>query len=277
MRIAVTGGKGGTGKSIIATALASELVKTDSVVLVDADVECPNDHLLLSIDLEKVEDVKINLPEIDPKKCIKCGKCSEVCRENAFVFVKDRLPIFIEEQCTGCMACKLVCPAGAIKKKPRVIGYIYEGEKDKVNLVSGKLLPGRKESSPLVHALNDHVKNSKKDFQIFDTAAGSSCPVIGALMDSDLAIAVTEPTPLGANDLRIILQLLEQLDIPKKIILNKTGIGSEKEIENIAEEFNTLIVARVPYSKKIMEDYSQGKPIETPEIKRFASRIEVLE
>ncbi|MBD3310595.1 P-loop NTPase, partial [Candidatus Woesearchaeota archaeon] len=47
MKIAITGGKGGTGKSTIAVALASLISKNKDVLLIDADVDCPDDHLLL--------------------------------------------------------------------------------------------------------------------------------------------------------------------------------------------------------------------------------------
>ena len=49
MKIAITGGKGGTGKSTIATSLASFLSKNNKVLLIDADVDCPGDDLLLNL------------------------------------------------------------------------------------------------------------------------------------------------------------------------------------------------------------------------------------
>ena len=65
MKIAVTGGKGGTGKSTVATSLAVESAKNKKTVLVDADVECPNDHLLLSIKREKYSNVYQPIPKWD--------------------------------------------------------------------------------------------------------------------------------------------------------------------------------------------------------------------
>ena len=54
MKIAITGGKGGTGKSTISTALAIELATgQNKVLLVDADVECPDDHIILSTNRKK--------------------------------------------------------------------------------------------------------------------------------------------------------------------------------------------------------------------------------
>lgn len=272
----VTGGKGGTGKSLIATALAVELAKRHKVLLLDADVECPNDHYLLSAELKKIKDVTIPIPIINEDICIKCGKCAKVCKENALVFILGKSPIFVDDQCIGCMACQLACPVNAISRGERVIGSISEAEVHGIELVSGDLIPQEKESSPLVHALKKYAGKKKSDFVITDTQAGSHCPVIAALMDSDIALAVTEPTPLGAHDLKIILALLKELEIPGGIVLNKTGIASEKPIDDIAIAFNVPIVARVPYSDKIMEDYCNGKPMDTPEIKQLASMLEEL-
>jgi MinD superfamily P-loop ATPase len=114
MKIAVTGGKGGTGKSTIATALAIELSQKGRVLLVDADVDCPNDHLILNIEREKVRDIFQPIPKINKKKCKKCGKCSEVCRENAIFQIKGEYPLVISDQCIGCSACMIACPFGAI-------------------------------------------------------------------------------------------------------------------------------------------------------------------
>jgi MinD superfamily P-loop ATPase len=127
MKVAITGGKGGTGKSTISTALAVELAKKYKVMLVDADVECPDDHILLSTKREKVRDVEAFLPLFNEEKCLKCGKCSEVCNENAIVLIKDKFPILVSGQCTGCGACRLACPNEAITEDIQIIGSIYQG------------------------------------------------------------------------------------------------------------------------------------------------------
>ena len=95
MKIAITGGKGGTGKSMVATALAVELAKSHKVLLVDLDVECPDDHLILSIERREVGEVNIEMPEVDREKCIKCGRCAEVCRENAILFKEGEWPVLM--------------------------------------------------------------------------------------------------------------------------------------------------------------------------------------
>ena len=101
MKIAVTGGKGGTGKSTVAISLAVEFARNKKTLLVDADVECPNDHLLLSAKRKKYSNVYQPIPKWDFKKCIKCGKCASVCKQNAIVFVKNKYPAFIKDVCIG--------------------------------------------------------------------------------------------------------------------------------------------------------------------------------
>ncbi len=263
MRIAITGGKGGTGKSMIATALAVELAKKSKVLLVDADVDCPNDHLILSIKRKKVKDIYQTKPVWDLKKCIKCGKCSEACRENAIVFVKGKFPIFVPDLCIGCNACRIVCPTKAIGKGKQQIGVIYSGNNHGVDLITGEMAIGYEEAGPIVNALKEYVDGIKKkyDYVLFDTAAGAHCNVISALIGCDKAIGVTEPTPLGQYDLGLILHLANTLKIPINVVLNKAGIGNKKLIEDIAKKYKTSIIAEVPYKKEIIESYSKGIPI----------------
>lgn len=262
-QVAITGGKGGTGKSMIATALAVELAKKNKILLVDADVDCPNDHLILGIKRKKVKKIYQTIPVWDFKKCIKCGKCSEACRANAIVFVKKRYPIFVSDLCSGCNACRIVCPTKAISKGKQQIGMIYSGNNHGVDLVIGEMAIGYEESGPVVTALKKYVSGIKKkyDYVIVDTAAGAHCNVISALIGCDITIGVTEPTPLGMYDLELILQLTKVLKIPIYIILNKAGIGDRKLIEDIAEKYKIKIIAEVPYKKEIVEAYSKGIPI----------------
>ena len=127
--IGITGGKGGTGKSTIATALAVELGKKFNVLLVDMDVDCPNDHLILNIKRNLVKKVNQRIPKWNLKKCNKCGLCGKVCKQNAIVSIKGKKPIFMQNQCNGCGACLIKCPVNAISWINKEIGMIYRGNK----------------------------------------------------------------------------------------------------------------------------------------------------
>ncbi len=275
MRIAVTGGKGGTGKSVIATSLASYLSKSKKVMLIDLDADCPNDHLILDIKLNWEKDVESMLPKFDFSKCIKCGKCSEVCVFKAIVFVKGKNPILIPEQCSGCGACKIVCPAKCIGETKKVIGSILSGKKNNMLLISSDLKPGEPVSEFVVGAAKEFAKPKEKDHDItiIDTAAGTHCDVISACTGCDVALAVTEPTPLGAHDLRLILDLLKILKVPAKIVLNKSTVGDKKLIQDIAKEYCIEIIAEVPYEKSIVKSYSKGKPVKHKAIEQLAGEL----
>jgi MinD superfamily P-loop ATPase len=79
MIISVASGKGGTGKTLVATSLALSLKDRERVQLLDCDVEEPNDHIFLKPVITGSEAVCIPIPEVDEKKCTYCGKCAEVC------------------------------------------------------------------------------------------------------------------------------------------------------------------------------------------------------
>jgi len=271
-RIAITGGKGGTGKSTIATALALELAQKNKILLIDADVDCPNDHLILNIKRKKEKDIFQPIPKFNFSKCKKCGLCSRVCRENAIVFVKGKYPILIPEQCIGCSACMISCPYGAITKDKKKIGTIYSGKIKNLDFLSAETEIGVEEESPVVNALKDFAKDKEKkyDFILIDTSPGTHCNVISALSRVDLAFCVTEPTPLGQHDLKLILNLLKKLKIPSKIILNRADIGNKKLIQKIAKKYKAEVIAEIPYSEKILQAYSKGLPIKNKNIREMA-------
>jgi len=268
MIVGITGGKGGTGKSVIATSLAYELSKKYKVMLIDADVDCPNDHLILSIKRIKEKTVFQTIPKWDYKKCIKCGACSKACKEHAIVFVKNRFPIFIPEQCIGCKACIVSCPVNAIGEHRKKIGTIYSGAREKLKFFSGESVVGYKESSRVVSSLLNFVNPLIKDYDyvIIDTAAGTHCNVITALMKCDFALAVTEPTPFGIHDLRLIIKLLKILGLPYKTVLNKSTINKKLKLKGL--------IAKIPYKESILKAYCKGIPIEDESIKNLAKAFE---
>ncbi|MCD4705779.1 ATP-binding protein [bacterium] len=266
--IGITGGKGGTGKSTIATSLAYGLSEKYKILLVDADVDCPNDHLLLSIKRNLLKKVEQRIPKCDFQKCTQCGLCGTVCKTKAIISIKGKNPIFTKEQCNGCGACVLKCPNQAISLDKKEIGEIYTGSNFNIDLLSGELKTNEPVSEFVVNSLNEIIEQKKinYDYIIIDTAAGLHCPVIAALEICDKVFAVTEPTPLGAHDLKLILQLSKKININTDIILNRANIGNKKEIDLLAKEFDNNIIAEVPYSKDVILKYSTGKPIKNKNI-----------
>jgi len=265
-RIAITGGKGGTGKSTVAVLLAADFLRKDKkVVLVDCDVECPNDYLLISQKLNKpAKKVYAKFPELDKKKCKKCGLCVKTCRENAIFQKPGDYPVFVKELCSACGACWIVCPYKAIKTKREEVGKIFVNKvKKDFWLITGLAKPGLEETGPVVAEVKKFVskftEKEKADIVLFDTAAGTHCPVITALLDCDLAYAVTEPTPMGAYDLELILDLCKRLKIPSKVILNQSDLGDAKKIYSIVKKLGIKIEKEIPYSRKIVDAYSRGE------------------
>jgi len=263
--IGITGGKGGTGKSTVATALAYEIAKDKKILLVDADVDCPNDHLLLSIERKETQIVEQRIPDFNLTKCSNCGLCSTVCKTNALVSIKGKDPILITTQCNGCGSCAFICPEKAISWVKKRIGKIFSGKNHGIDYLGGELKANEPVSEFIVNSLNKVINKEKEnyDFIIIDTSAGTHCPVIAALEMCDKVYSVTEPTPLGMHDLEIILQLLKKLKKESKIVINRSDIGNKKLIENLSEKYNVPVLAEIPYSKEIVNNYSRGLPITT--------------
>jgi len=270
-KIAVTGGKGGTGKSTVAILLANKyLNQNQKVILCDLDVECPNDHLLLGLKLGKSSaSCYAEFPLLNKKKCQKCGLCVKSCYNHTIFQVPNQYPTFLRDLCSGCGACWHVCPYGAIGKTQEKIGEIYSHKiRNNFYLITGFAQPGVGKTGLVV---TDYVVAKTKEFAldfaikleantiIFDTAAGTHCPIITGIMNSDFAYAVTEPTPMGAHDLGLILDLCQKLKVPAKVILNQADLGDKEKTENIAAKFKTIVELKIPYSKKIAKAYSAGK------------------
>jgi len=267
MKIAITGGKGGVGKSMVATSLAVELARKTKTILVDADAECPNDHLLLSIKRKKYATVYQSIPKFNYSKCTKCGKCASTCKRGAIVWVKGKYPAFVKDACIGCMACLSACPYGAITETKKEIGKIYTGKNYNVNLVSSELKLGELASGEVVAEVRKYSdkinKKIKADIMIIDSSPGIGCPVIASLVGTDYIVAVTEPTPSALFDLKRVLYLAEHFGIKHGIVINKFDLAKNfyKEIEKFAKENNIPILGKIPYRKDFVQSTIKMKPV----------------
>ncbi|MEA3230119.1 MAG: ATP-binding protein [archaeon] len=267
MKIAITGGKGGTGKTMVATSLAVEFARNEKTMLVDADAECPNDHLLLSAKRTLYTKVYQPIPKWDFDRCIKCGKCASICKQNAIVFVKGKYPAFVKDVCVGCRACIAVCPENAITETKKDIGTIYTGKNHDVNLVSGELKLGELASGEIVAGVRKYSeeinKKIKAEVMLIDSAAGIGCPVIASLVGTDYIIAVTEPTPSALHDLKRVLYLADYFRIRHGIVINKSDLEKSfcSKIEEFAKEKNIPILGKIPYRKDFVDATIKMRPV----------------
>ena len=119
------------------------------------------------------------------------------------------------------------------------------------------------ESGPVVTAARefaqDFARQKDADYLLMDTAVGMHCGVIRALLDVDYAYVVTEPTPLGAHDLALILRLLKKLGVSARIVLNQSNLGRRDWVDKIARDFGVKIDWEIPFSQDLVEAYSQGR------------------
>jgi MinD superfamily P-loop ATPase len=258
MIISVASGKGGTGKTLVATSLALSLKDIDRVQLLDCDVEEPNDHLFLKPEINGSEDVSILVPSVDESKCTYCGKCAKVCAFNAIAVLGNHVLTF-PQLCHGCGACSYLCPEKAISEESRETGSVEWGHADGVSLVQGKLTVGEAMPGPVIRKVKEYADNNGGTVLI-DVPPGTSCPVVEAVKDSDFCLLVTEPTPFGLNDLALAVETVRELNIPCGVVLNRAGVGDSK-VEEYCKRENIPIMLSIPLDTEIARLYSRGIPL----------------
>ncbi len=266
MNLAIASGKGGVGKSTVAASLALLFARDYSFQLIDADVDCPDLHLIFpGKDLLNKPVHLSKVAEIDFSKCTRCMACVEECPFDA-IDQKLRIdPVY----CEGCGLCVHVCPEKAISLKERLTGvlkerqvnYDFDSHTVSFNLIYGELEPGQSSSGRLVDELKK--LGEENEITLIDSAAGVGCPVISSIQGSDLALLVTEPTPAALDDLKRMSDLANHFGIPQVLIINKADISREwnQRIKEFAVERSIEIVGEIPFHDSAFKALSQGKPL----------------
>lgn len=256
MQIAIASGKGGTGKTTVASNLAYYLNrKGREVTLVDCDVEEPNDHLFFQATWYAEETFRLPVPKADVLRCAGCGKCAEICQFGAIVCVKGKVLTF-PELCHSCGGCLLACPNAALSETARNIGHVKIGTQNGLRLIQGRLQVGEAMSPPLIREVKRHGTN--RGTVIIDCPPGTSCPVIQAIKGSDFVLLVTEPTPFGLNDLKLAVETVKELGLPFAVGINRSTIGDRKVWQYCAHE-NIPVILEIPDDRQIAQAYSRGQ------------------
>ena len=256
MLLAVASGKGGTGKTTIATNLVFLAAENGyETAYLDCDVEVPNGALFLQPEIRETSPVYVSVPKVDPARCSGCGLCAKICEYGAIISVQGKTLVF-EELCHGCGGCWRVCPEGAIIETQRIVGHVDRGTARGAAFVQGTLDVGQVMSPRIIQAVKEAAPEVA--LTIVDAPPGTSCPVIESVRDADYVLLVTEPTPFGLNDLQLAVAMVRALQRPFGVVVNRAE-GEEGETQAWCREEEIPILAEIPDDRRVAEAYSQGK------------------
>jgi MinD superfamily P-loop ATPase len=277
MKIAVASGKGGTGKTTIATNLAWIAARNGhNVAYIDCDVEEPNGHLFLKPYMTVMRAIGQLHPIVDDQKCAHCGLCGEICQYSAIVCIGGKVLVY-PELCHACGGCTLVCNSGAITEVLRETGKLEAGMAEAgatgtIHFVHGVLNIGEAMSTPLIRQVK--AEFTSEELRIIDSPPGTSCPVIESVRDADVVLLVTEPTPFGLNDLALAVEMIRAMKLPFAVLINRAGVGDQRVQEYCCRE-GIEILAEIPDDRRVAEAYSKGL-LACEAVPEFRRRLEAL-
>jgi MinD superfamily P-loop ATPase len=268
MRVAIASGKGGTGKTTLATGLATLLARRGVAVrLIDADVEEPDCHLFVHSEVGRREPVTVPVPTVDDGSCDLCGVCAEACAFRAITVVGTTVLVF-PELCHSCGACTLLCPRHAIHEEARETGVVEHGlatpgDGRSFELVTGIMNVGEAKTVPTTRAAvategGWPPGKSEPEVVLVDAPPGTSCPVIESVKGADVVVLVTEPTPFGLHDLELAVEMVRALGLRFVVAVNRVGVGDDRVDAYCARE-GIEIVLRVADDRRIAKAYARGE------------------
>ena len=271
MKIAVLSGKGGAGKTMVATNIA-RLLKYSYV---DCDVEEPNGYLFFKPQITDVKKVYNQLPLIDAKLCNSCRKCADFCAFNALAFIREK-PMLFPGICHSCGGCKIVCPQNAISYQNHEIGKIIIGQSLDNQVISGEMNTNEESGVKIIKELNNLTKDLND--VIYDCPPGSACSVMESVENANFCILVIESTAFGYHNFCMVHELVKILHKPCAVIINKFE-SEYQPLEDYIKKENLDVLMRIKFDIKLSKLISEAKLLvdedkETKDL--FAKSIEKL-
>ncbi|HET91301.1 MAG TPA: 4Fe-4S dicluster domain-containing protein [Chloroflexi bacterium] len=266
-QLVILSGKGGTGKTTVAAALAHLASQELAVVLVDADVDAANLELVLDPNKEESQDfISGQVAVIAPERCIQCGRCAEVCRFDA-VIAGEEVYRVDSLACEGCASCFYQCPEDAISMEEQHAGRWFRSGTRFGPLFHAHLFAGQENSGKLVTLVKQQGRlrgvDTGAELLLVDGPPGIGCPVISASAGADVALHVVEPTVSGIHDLERIIGTTDHFGVPSLVAINKADLNPARSDEIVAfcAEQGVQVVGRIPYDNIVTEAMVQGQPV----------------
>jgi len=255
-QIAVASGKGGTGKTTVATNLAVVAARAGRrVTYLDADVEAPNGHLFLNPELAPGQSVELMVPRVSEEACTACGQCAELCQYGAIIKLAQRVLVF-SELCHGCGGCVRVCPEEAISEQPLSIGVVEEGSAGPLRFIRGRLQIGYPLAPPIIRAARARLNGP--GLRLIDAPPGTACATVQAVEGTDYVLLVAEPTPFGLSDLGLTVAMLRAMGLRFGVVINRAdhGIG---DMRSYCRVEGIEVLLELPDDRRVAEAYSRGE------------------
>jgi MinD superfamily P-loop ATPase len=269
-QLVILSGKGGTGKTSIAAALAHIAGEGGApVVMVDADVDASNLELLLQPERRHAERfIGGRKASLDPVACEGCGECQAACRFDAITFDRTAGVYGVDTiACEGCGACASVCPCNAIQMQAQIAGRWFRSETRFGPLLHAALTPGAENSGKLVARIKQEARlvagDLRRPLLIIDGPPGIGCPAISAAAGADLALIVTEPTLSALHDMERIADMLIGFRIPAMVCVNKVDLNPSlgEAITAACRARGLDIVGTLPYAEAVAQAMVEGLPV----------------
>jgi MinD superfamily P-loop ATPase len=259
-QLLILSGKGGTGKTTIASAF---IELAPAKVFADCDVDAPNLHLVVKVTAEPQRRDFYGLPkaEIDAGICIHCDLCRDNCRFDA---IHKNHQYYVDLlACEGCGLCTALCPVKAITMVPAVAGELILHDRDEV-FSSACLKVGSGNSGLLVSDVKKQMKDAgNADLAIIDGSPGIGCPVIASLSGVDMVLIVAEPSLSGFSDMERILHTAAHFQVPAAVCINKYDVNLEntEKIIDYCRENSLPFVGKIPFDNEAVKAVNSGRTI----------------
>lgn len=262
-QLLILSGKGGTGKTTIASAF---IKLAQAKAYADCDVDAPNLHLVMHpFPQVKASDYHgLDKAVINGEACTNCGICLDACRFHAIG--KHETSHTVDPiACEGCTLCAYLCPQHAITMEKAKAGELKLFSNGDEHFSTATLLMGSGTTGMLVTKVKEQLKqvSDATEVAIIDGSPGIGCPVIASLTGVDLALIVAEPSVSGISDMKRIIETSAKLGVTIAVCVNKSDTNDElsSRIETFCWKEGIFFAGRIPFDPMAVQAVNEGKSV----------------